>query len=252
MEELYLYLSSSVYSKTGLPNTISVFSTSLPTEIRLDRAYDYEVALIKLIYPSTAYNIYEGSFSYYSYALETTNAASVPPGHYTSAQQFANEFNQALLETDREYYVLTVVRDHFRIECKRKDESTVSPYIEFSKNIQSFTGLPEIIDGEGITEGKTPWDPYGGCHNIYIYSDIVKSVNVGDTVAPLLAVTTYQNTEDHRQIEYEPKTPIYIPLSKDILDTVSVELRTKLGVRYPFSSGEVILVTHIKMQRPKL
>lgn len=111
------------------------------------------------------------------------------------------------------------------------------------------------MTGDQIYAAKGTWDSTGGVHSIYCYCDIIRNINIGDTTAPVLAVINYKGEVGDRNlklIEYEPKNPIYIPVSKNIFDNIKVELRTKTGLYYPFSAGEVLLLVHIRPREPKL
>jgi len=250
IDELYLYLPSSVKSSVT-ENTISHYTTTLKAPITLSQGMEYEAGLIKLIYPSTVENLYDGVMEFYSFALNRRIVTRVATGFYETAKELIKAINK-VLSNDKKNYIFSV--DHlsrkFIVNCKKAD-GVVAPYIKLSENLEVLTGLPRFIMGTGYTNGPNYYDMTGGIQNIYCYCDLVRNVNVGDTMGPLLAMLSYQNSA-MAQIDYEPKNPIYIPVSKDHVTDITLELRTKTGNYIPFTSGEALVVIHIRQRTPSL
>ena len=218
-EEIYLYLPSSVPSVGGMENKISEYRTTLSAPIRLYHGWEYEAAVIKIIYPTSAKNVYNGDLKFYSYSLKMKIQSRIAVGQYEVPEEFIEEFSK-VLGYDKAYYKLTV--DHqskrFLLECVKEN-----PYLELSKNLQVLTGLPEKITQQGFTVGEH-WNSSGGLNNLYCYSDLIINSNIGNTVAPIAAVLKYK--QEDGDAEYEPRHPIYIPVSKTYIDTVMVEFRS--------------------------
>ena len=133
------------------------------------------------------------------------------------------------------------------------DKKKNKPYISFSENLQALTGLPSEISKEGLTVGKNSWDVTGGMQNMYIYSDLVQYSNIGDTTAPVLSVVNYRGGPGKLEhLEYEPTTPVYVPVSHTVFDSIRVKLITKTGDYFPFTSGETMLLVHVRPREPRL
>ena len=252
MDDLYLYLPSSVKNKE-IDNTISHFTTKLSTPIHLSEGWGYEVALVKLIYPSTAMNIYDGQLEFYSFAIKRIDYGRIPAGFYKLPENFINAFNVAIGDEDRKYYKLTsdITRKIFILECSTPAGDKTKPQIHLSQNLQAITGLNEKMERGGTYTSDATWDVTGGLHNMYLYSDAIKNTNIGNTVAPVLSVVSYRPDSEF-QVEYQPKNLIYLPLSTDFIQTVLIEVTTKTGQYFPFSSGELLVVLHIRARRSRL
>ena len=247
-----LFLPSSVASSGVITNTVSHYTTTLRTPIQLPEGYTYEAALIKLIYPCHVDNVIDGSIEYWSFAFNSIMGTSITNGEYSMPTGLQREFN-TIMAHDSKYYVLTVDASNHRYVLQCKGEKGKAPYIKLSKNLQSLTKLPEIIQKTGPTFGSTYFEEYGGMENMYVYVDFLHNTVVGDTVAPILNAVAFKGDADSfHPIEYEPINPIYMPLSKTYLDTITVEIRTKTGEYFPFISGESLAVLHIRARSPKL
>jgi len=250
VDELYLYLPSSVKSILA-DNTISHYTTNLKTPVTLSKGMDYEAALIKMIYPSTVENLYDGVLEFYNYNLKRNLPTRIASGFYETPEELIKAFNK-VLGYDKKNYSISVdkITRKFIVKCEMDDGKT-APFLKLSENLQVLTGLPRFIMGRGYTKSMNSYDLTGGIQNIYCYCDLVRNVNVGDTVGPLLAVLSYKNSNS-AQIEYEPKNPIYVPVNKNLINDITLELRTKTGKYIPFTSGETLVVIHIHQSTPSL
>ena len=246
-EEIYLYLPSSVYSYGGIENKINKYCTVLNAPIHLLEGVEYEAGVIKIIYPTSAKNVYNGDFTYYSYAQKMKILTRIAAGQYKIPEEFIEQFSK-VLGYDKAYYKLTADSQSkkFMMECVKDD-----PYLELSQNLQALTGFPEKIAEKGYTLGEY-WNSTGGLTNLYCYSDLIVNSNIGNTVAPVAAVIKYKQDEEGGSTEYEPQNPIYIPVSKTFIDTVTIEFRSKAGIPFPFMSGETMVVFHIRPKQLKL
>ena len=247
-EELYIFLPSSVKSVT-FENTLSKFQTSLTSPVTLTPGFNYEAALLKIIYPTTAENVYDGNFEYFSFQLAELSYARIPSAYYSIPTEFLKAF-AAALGPDSEHYSLSVDFQRKRFLLTTKGDSKHAPYIRFSKNLQVLTGLPTAVHKATVVEGTT-WDPSGGLTCIYCYSDLVRNSLIGNNAAPIVAVLKYNQAETGA-VEYEPKNAVYLPLATNYLDNITVELRAKTGILFPFTTGETMLLFHIRMKRPAL
>ena len=249
-EEAYFYLPSSVKSKTSIENTISHYVTFLTAPIRMLDGFEYEIALIKVLYPFTASNLYDGKIEYWSYEENGVVFSRITEGIYTDFPgKLLEEFKLAL-DLDSEYYILTFdnISNKFALSLTSQLGSKITPYINFSKNLQTLTGFSETVKGTKKISSVDSGDSSGGLQNMYCYCNLVDNVNIGDTVAPILAVINYKSSGETQGV-FEPSNPIYLPLSIKIIDNIVIEFRTKTGAYFPFTSGEVTAVLHIRPKR---
>ena len=255
--DLLIFLPSSVTSADGQDNTISHYTTRLAAPITLAPGVDYEAALMKLIYPTSAQNCYNGELEFWSYTFKRRYVTSVVQGFYQTPRDLLRALNR-VFDADKQYYTFSFDRisQKFRVESKRPRSSNADlapePYIKLSENLEVLTGLPRVVFGTGFTVSDKFYDMSGGIQNIYCYCDLVQKSNIGNTLAPVMAVLSYKSSNQGAQVDYEPKNPIYIPFSTLQFQTITVELRTKIGQYVPFTAGESLAVIHVKQKSPSL
>ena len=83
--------------------------------------------------------------------------------------------------------------------------------------------------------------------NFYIYSDIVQYQFVGNEQAPLLRIVPAG--EINKGLNFTSKifdSPHYIPVARNNLDTVEIDIRNHLGKPILFTSSEVVVKLHFK------
>ena len=82
--------------------------------------------------------------------------------------------------------------------------------------------------------------PETGNQYFYVYTDIIKSQYHGDVVVPLLRTVTVKG-EHGSYVSRNFKRPHYFPLNKKIFDTISMNIRDKVGYLVAFEHGKVII-----------
>jgi hypothetical protein len=83
--------------------------------------------------------------------------------------------------------------------------------------------------------------------NFYIYSDIVEYQYVGNEQAPLLRIVP--TGEIVREMNFTSKifdSPHYIPVARNNIDTIEIDIRNHLGDPVYFTNGEVVVKLHFK------
>ena len=89
-------------------------------------------------------------------------------------------------------------------------------------------------------------------HTVYVYTDIIKNVVVGDTEAPLLRCTAVKNSSEEPMSTYDFLNPVYIPLNTNYLKEVTMYLRDSFGDPIPFEYGEVVALLGLRPIPPGL
>ena len=89
-------------------------------------------------------------------------------------------------------------------------------------------------------------------HTVYLYTDIIKNVVVGDTEAPLLRCTAVKNKSEEDMTTYDFPNPIYIPLNTNYLKEVTIYLRDSFRDPIPFDYGEVVAILGLRPIPPGL
>lgn len=240
-EDFHLVLSGSVGESQG------EFTTKLMTKVNLTPGYSFECALTKIIYPNTLANCYDGHISYYSYTLQKHEYVRIPSNYYALPKDFIEAW-KSILQKDFQYYELATTDtnpNRFSL-LLRSDGSGKEPTIELSKNLSVLTGLPQKISKEGHMVSEKNWDNLGGCGILFIYSNITENILMKTTSAPLLHVVKFDHDENKSYLEYEPSHRIYVPLQRRFLNEVTIALKNNINHPFPFLSGEVVIVMHIR------
>ena len=104
-------------------------------------------------------------------------------------------------------------------------------------------------NGKMITKNYKPYDVGGGLHALYIYCDVLESIPVGDTMAPLLRIVDVSGTRsDEKQelthVQYDQ--PRYFPVQKKTFDTIEIDIRDDTGESIPFDAGKLIVTLHFR------
>ncbi|GFR04994.1 uncharacterized protein TNCT_398551 [Trichonephila clavata] len=113
--------------------------------------------------------------------------------------------------------------------------------VTFQDGLKDLLGFKNstFYGGTHISEYQLELD--GGITEIYVYSDIIESLFVGDTIAPLLRIIPVMSTkEDQIVINYQ--IPLYFPLRKNYIDCIEIELKSSSGDGIIFTSGKSLLV----------
>ena len=87
----------------------------------------------------------------------------------------------------------------------------------------------------------------GEISNFYNYSDIVDYQIVGDEQTPLLRIVPTGSVS--KGVNSNSKifdSPHYIPVSRNIIDTIKIDIRNHFGEPILFTTAEVVVKLHFK------
>lgn len=169
--------------------------------------------------------------------------------------------------------IYTLYSEAVRTTTHTLNNSTKKKYFSYDEETGMITidvnDEPIQISGQlamilGIGEGDKKWvavprsktrkfaiDLKRGLHHIFLYSDIVQFVLLGDVSAPLLRVMPLSSTyNDPEQYTHVFTNPHYIPVSRRSIETIQIDLRNDIGDFIPFVSGKSIVKLHFRRRRP--
>jgi len=125
--------------------------------------------------------------------------------------------------------------------------------IEINKHCAAILGLTETeqtfdSDGNSVYTGQfAPSFNYGKTR-MFIYSDIAEHQFVGDQMAPLLRIATYDGRND--KITTIGFTHLhYIPVSKNYIEFIHMYIRSETGETLPFETGTFSATLHFRQRR---
>lgn len=128
-------------------------------------------------------------------------------------------------------------------------------YLSFDANVMGVLGFRPAnheINLESFYSNLTPYaaDVFAGFRQLYIYCDLVDLSSVGDGIVPLLrTVEVPTGKKFGNQVDLEPKTKIYIPLNKSIVDTIEIDIRDDTGQPLSFEFGRVTVTLHFRRRQ---
>ncbi|GFT09434.1 uncharacterized protein NPIL_343481 [Nephila pilipes] len=130
----------------------------------------------------------------------------------------------------------------------------VKIHIPYTSQVTFQDGLRDLLGFKNSTlHGGTHISDYqveldGGITEIYVYSDIIESHFVGDTIAPLLRIIPVMSTKED-QIVVNYQRPLYFPLRKNYIDCIEIELKSSSGDGIIFTGGKTLLVLSFRRRK---
>ena len=207
-----------------------------------------EVALIKMIYPNEAHNVYAGSFQIYSFRLGAMANLKIPRGAYTTGPDFVTAFQKTLGRADKTAYSLTFNRQTHYFKLTLNDPACT---IRWSENLQDLTGFgSQTYQGQGEFQATSKFNPWNKMNSLYLYTSIVGQQNIGSNYVPLLSIIPFQEDPNSSVTEYSPRFPLFLNCSKRIVDRIDFEIKTETGISFPFQVGQTVVI--LLAFRPRL
>lgn len=165
-----------------------------------------------------------------------TENLKINEGMYKTAERLFKEFKYIKLEQQPD----------LRVQLSVAENQEIS----FGKGLADMLGFINIGPFKnGVYRSEYALEIDGGITEIYLYTDIIVSHNVGDTVSPLLRVIPCAN-EKEDQIVKHYDVPLYFPLRKTFIETIEIELKSSSGQNIIFTGGKTLVV--LSFRRKKL
>lgn len=101
----------------------------------------------------------------------------------------------------------------------------------------------------GLVAADRTADVNDGLEAFYVYCDILESIHVGDTLAPLLRIVNSGSEKQGTLVRRHYENPIYVPVQKKNFEQIEIQLVTDRGRPVPFERGRVILTLHFRKSR---
>ena len=137
----------------------------------------------------------------------------------------------------------------------------------------SMLGFREPVASEPVAVTSSPVLPADSCHpdssypfhieandvvnltqgfdTLYLYTDIVESRIVGDTLAPLLRALPISGRHGDR-VSARFTNVHNVPLLRSNFTSIEVDIRNDMGRRVPFEYGRVTVTLHFRRRKPGL
>lgn len=252
-------------------NRISSYRTRLSTTINLKGKWD--VALAEIEYPKSWYTLSDkdGGFTLYKAPLPTEKEGD-KPGEKKKIRKISGTTVRKELKINGGYYatIYDVILEVNKVLAKngelRYDELRNKVYLVAIRNIAvGFYGKLATILGvkpddplgredyhaeADFTTSVNTYAPYqadinAGLYTIYVYTDIIQYQAVGDSHVPLLRCV-HISGENKETVSVRYDKPHYVPVNKELITDIVVELKDDHNCEIPFSYGKVVVKLHFK------
>ncbi len=218
----------------------------------------WQVALVEFQYPRTWKNITRpwSEFSVKlnrSTGLEDGNILhthNLYDGFYSDNQTFINDLNKKIFQQHRDAGISPNVfrynetHQHVRIVPGAQFEIVLS---EKLATVLGFDGQQHIQDDK---LGAYPMDVHHGVYSFYVYCNAVQGQLVGDASVPLLRITPIKPNHQDVVITKIFDSPHYVPVSKNYMESIEVNIKDDTGEDVPFVHGKTIVKLHFRPLRP--
>ena len=261
--DFYLTLPSNASMHLHPDNTLTHYVTSLPQRISLSG--EWECGLVEIQYPHDWYNVREKD-SWFFLSESSSDGHSVggiATGYYDGTRKLIRAINRSL--------ACIAVRQRVKLsysDITQKVSVRMSPSTEFTTHgsMGVILGLdartirsPEShvpLDGDGevytfVKEGDSVVDMKQGFESLYVYTNVVESRVVGDSLVPLLRIVPIQGEHGHtisRHFEHVQ----YLPLLRKEFGTIEIDIRDDTGHAVPFERGKVTVTLHFRRRKTGL
>lgn len=256
----YLVLPSNSSLNVYPNNTVASYQTKLETPITLSG--EYECALFELEYTQSWQNIeVEDSkveFTYFtSDERKNTQMITIPPGFYETPEEICihlwHGFNATPDNPKKAIHKYDKLTKKFGVNLPKGSR------IKWSSNLMRMLGFNHEDDTNLPNHHTCPdstWchgthivDVHRNYRSIYVYSDILEHIPVGDMSAPLLRISG-TNGKGGENVRIIFDTPLYVPIRKKNFDSVQIDLRNVFGELIPFQGGHSSVTLHIRPAQP--
>ena len=277
--DFYMTLPSNASMKLHPDNTLAHYITHLPQ--RIDLTGDWECGLAEIQYPHTWYNVTEEDVWFFLSEIDGTGripSTKLSSGHYNDPFTLMYHVNRGLYSmwTDKvpaqmsyssvtqKMTLLMTPNTVFTIPY----HSATAPMLGFLRSVVTSPSVVVKTEADSARvhsstssispPAKTSDESYPfhneavdvvkltqGFDTIYVYTDVVESRIVGDSLTPLLRALPISGC--HGDTVSDRFTNIhYVPLMYSNCHSIEVDIKDDTGRRVPFEYGRVTVTLHFR------
>lgn len=163
-----------------------------------------------------------------------------PTDFLPKLNQLSNKYKYSFdFDESRQRFTLSTGETYFLRMSK-----SLSSILGFdSSHLTNFTLDPESV----ITASHFPVINRA-ITTLYVYTNIVNDVNVGDVLAPLLLTCPFKKDDTNDVIQMEFMQPIYTSLNRNQFQQIDIQIYDEAGSLVPFVFGKTVLTLHFRKQ----
>ena len=258
--DFYLTLPSNASIDVYSGNKIWNYRTKLAKPIILDQPY--QVGVIEVQYPRS-WTSFTKEDAIVTLLLDHHTIVTTIPHHKKHVVR-----NKVTFEIPVGYYdsiprVIKEINGHIQKYAKRLTmmHNSITNRVFFTgDDIGSIMLKGRLAHILGFTPGEEfelhpsttpivyaphPSDIYGGCYNMFIYTDIVDYQRVGDSYVPLLRCIN--TTDDSRRVPTLIfDKPHYTSLSRSTIGDIEISIKNDQNHDIAFTYGKVVVKLHFR------
>lgn len=250
-DSFYITLPSNACRNIFPENDSSNYTITLSQPIELQGPY--EVALAEISYCHTWNNIVfeENSFDVVQHNLQSNPTTPlkeppiqlrIPTGNYESVAELLKEINSLLKKSK-----IDVILHYSPIAKKVYILGPSGHSLRFHAPLAYMLGFHP---NGWVASGENPASPYpcdinGGQYHILLYTNIIEAQHVGDFVVPLLRIVKKEGSYGDL-ITFSYDRLHYVPVNKQRLQDIQIELKTDLNTPLRFTYGKTICKLHFR------
>lgn len=236
--------SSSFYMVLPSNSSFSYFPRNKAHRYRTKLAHtlylegQWEVALITIQYPHTWFNIGSVNNAVKYAGINGENTINIPPGHYDNVNSLVETLNKSLA-------LSSIVFRYNEIYQRVNVDIQRGFSVILDEHIAQMLGFSTNVVFHGNTVAKYPPNLQLGMYSLFVYSDIVQPFMVGESKSNLLGIAEVQG-EDGQVVTKTFERPMYVPLCKQQMDTVEIDISRDTGEEVQFMQGKVTCTLHFR------
>ena len=272
--DFYMTLPSNASMEMHPDNTLTHYVTHLPQ--RIDLTGEWECGLAEVQYPHTWYNVTENDVWFFLNTVDVTDSSirsKLSCGYYDDPLTLMYHVNKGLysMRTEKTQAQLSYSSVTQKMTLHMTENTLFT--IPYHSAVASMLGFREPIASKSVAATSSPVLPADSRHpdssypfhfeaddvvnltqgfdTLYLYTDIVESRIVGDTLAPLLRVLPISGHHGDR-VSARFTNVHYVPLLRSNFDSIEVDIRNDMGRRVPFEYGRVTVTLHFRRRKTGL
>lgn len=242
MSDFYMTLPSNASLADFPGNTLTSYVVKLAVPLRLEGKW--LVGLTEIQYPTSWYNVTDGSMFIYGPTDSSFYSIDLRGGRYKSVEELIEQIHNLLASYGMEKAIHMYRERAINKVCVLVREPQAS--IQFSSNLANILGLDVQLYRQGDHIAPRQCDITEGLTSLYVYTNLIEPQIVGDTLAPLLRVVPTDTWGEVRNSSVNFKHVYYIPVVNGNSETVEILIRRDNGKPVSFQSGKVVVTLHFK------
>ena len=246
--QFYVTLPSNSSMNKFENNTLSSYRVELYKELKFAGGEEqWDVALAEIQYPATWHNMTDDEQS--NFFEVNGKKFHLFEGFYESGEQLVGEMVKLLTSHGLSNPLFEFNKINKSLGITNNDVNVVD--VHFGKNVALLLGYMNeqtlsVLPGE--TKYSRMITPSVGFHSLYVYSNAVAPVHVGDVSARLLRVVPIKGEHgDYKSVSFD--RPHYKPVGLSGSRVIEIQIFSDAGYPVHFESGKVVVTLHFKRSK---